>query len=538
MICPHCRLGNLDLKTGRCDRCEYEAPAQDTLDLPPDDLSREVKRLLESEYHIERLLGRGGMSLVYLAREVELNRLVALKVLPIQMAFGTQSVDRFKREAKIAASLDHPHIVPVFRVGTTSGLLWYAMKYIRGRSLRQVMEPSGPMSFDICLDVIAQLASALEYAHRRGVVHRDIKPENVLIDGHGWIWLSDFGIAKAFGAVPLTHTGGTLGTPSYMSPEQCLGQTLDARADQYSLAILTYQCLAGRLPFEGNSVGDMIQKQCFQEPPTLSSARPDISEQFSQVLRRAMSKKREDRFPSVVAFVEALGARISLEAARQALQEVVAHLPEPPSLPRIESVEKAAGAAQAAEQPRVEAAPAAAAASAAAKKPVATPWRRFEGAVAIALGGVLAVLTIAQWRPRADNGVVPTVSSASGRTDSVAPSAQHTSPVTPPAGQPARDTGAHVRPPPKRVPAPTVAHETAEPAPEPVQLTVRTAPMWAFLFIDDRQIGYTNAPNTITPGRHTIRIEQEGFKTYQQEVTVAPGRAKKLAAITLEPIRP
>jgi serine/threonine-protein kinase len=168
-----------------------------------------IRRELEHEFRIERVLGRGGMSVVYLARELDLNRLVAIKVLPLQLQMGPDAADRFKREAKIAASLDHPHIVPIHRVGTTATFMWYSMKWVKGRSLRDVIKETGPMNLDDVLRIIEPVAGALDHAHRRGIVHRDVKPENVLIDEVGWVTVCDFGIAKAFGSVPLTQTGGT-----------------------------------------------------------------------------------------------------------------------------------------------------------------------------------------------------------------------------------------------------------------------------------------------------------------------------------------
>ncbi|NIN10309.1 MAG: protein kinase [Gemmatimonadales bacterium] len=266
-----------------------------------------VRRDLDRDYRIERVLGRGGMSIVYLAREIELNRLVALKVLPLQLAMGPDAADRFKREAKIAASLDHPHIVPIYRVGATQSFLWYSMKWVKGVSLKDILADTGPMELKDILRILDPVASALHHAHRRGIVHRDVKPENVLIDEAGWVTVCDFGIAKAFGTVPLTQTGGTLGTPGYMSTEQCYGQTLDGRSDQYSLAIVAYECLTGSLPFTADSLGEIVRKHCLEPPPRVTEARRGLPESVADALVRAMSKQPSERFDSVLQFVEALG---------------------------------------------------------------------------------------------------------------------------------------------------------------------------------------------------------------------------------------
>ncbi len=273
------------------------------------EVEKGIRRAFRPEFRIEGLLGRGGMSLVYLAHEVELNRYVALKVLPLQLALATDAAERFKREARIAASLDHPHIVPIHQIGSRSTFLWFTMKFVKGRSLVEHIGDRGPMELLQCLGIVEQIASALHYAHERGVVHRDVKPANVMIDENGWALVCDFGVAKAFGAVPLTQTGGTMGTPSHMSPEQLYGQPLTGRSDQYSLAIMTYECLAGQPPFTGSSLGEVLRQHCLEPPPRLTDVRPGIPVHVSDALVRAMSKKPEERFNDVLDFVVALGGR-------------------------------------------------------------------------------------------------------------------------------------------------------------------------------------------------------------------------------------
>lgn len=306
-VCPRCHAGELTKETDTCPICGFKPRARERgADPAVETIERSVRKELRSEFHLERLLGRGGMSIVYVARERELNRQVALKVLPLQLVMGRDAVERFSREAKIAASLDHPHIVPVHRIGTASTFLWYTMKLVRGRSLEQVLE-NGPLSVDHTVQILEPVASALYHAHKRGIVHRDIKPGNVLIDQHGWVAVCDFGIAKAFGAVPLTHTGSAVGTPGYMSPEQCQGRPLDGRSDQYSLAILAFESLSGRLPFTANSIGEIVQKHCTMPPPRITEVNPDVPDHVADALITAMNKRPEDRFEDVVAFVEALG---------------------------------------------------------------------------------------------------------------------------------------------------------------------------------------------------------------------------------------
>lgn len=308
IICTRCRVGEITYGDGVCPLCGFSPSsgqvAQDPL---PAAIDQAARRELADHFKIERLLGRGGMSMVYLAREPELSRQVAVKVLPMQLSLGEDGADRFKREAKIGAALDHPHIVPVHRVGTTPSFLWYSMKWVRGGSLRDLLDQKGPMSLTDCVRLLEPVADALHYAHRRGVIHRDIKPANVLIDDTGWVGICDFGIAKMFGATPLTNTGAAVGTPGYMAPEQCYGRPLDGRSDQYALGVLAFECLAGEVPFTGDSFGEMVRKHCMEPPPRITSLRPDVPEAVADALVKAMSKRPEERFDSTVAFVRALG---------------------------------------------------------------------------------------------------------------------------------------------------------------------------------------------------------------------------------------
>ena len=272
------------------------------------ELERVAREELDGLFEIERLLGRGGMSVVMLARESELARHVAVKVLPLQMVFAPDAAERFKREARIAASLDHPHIVPIHRVGSTPRLMWYSMKYVRGATLATHLASEGRMDVETTVRFIGKVSDALHYAHQRGIVHRDVKPGNFMLDERGWAWVADFGVAKAFGSVPLTQTGGALGTPGYMSPEQCYGRQLDGRSDQYALAVVAYECLAGTPPFVAESLGEYVHKHCHVPPPDIRAVRKDIPDHIADTLLRALSKLPEERFASVLDFAGALGA--------------------------------------------------------------------------------------------------------------------------------------------------------------------------------------------------------------------------------------
>ncbi len=274
-----------------------------------DDIEAAVRSALADEYRVDHVLGQGGMSVVLLAEEVALKRPVALKVFPLSLALDESAANRFRQEAQIAASLDHPHIAAIHRFGVAPGFLWYSMKYIQGSSVAETLQNLGRLGLHSTLSLIEQAASALDFAHAHGIIHRDMKPANVMLDENNWAYVCDFGVAKALGNTKLTQTGGTIGTPLYMSPEQLYGRDLDGRADQYSLAVMTFELLAGRHPFIADSVAEIIRLQCTEPPPLVSEFRDDLPEGVVEGIDRALSKDPDDRFPSVIGFLSAIGGR-------------------------------------------------------------------------------------------------------------------------------------------------------------------------------------------------------------------------------------
>lgn len=278
---------------------------------PDPHLEQKVRAELGDQYQPERELGRGGMGVVFLATERRLGRRVAIKVLPPSVAGDAVSVERFLREARTAATLDHPHIIPIYRVSDSGALHWFTMKYVEGESLAAILDREGALAVDRAASIIEQVADALHYANTRGVIHRDVKPGNVMISVDGWVTVTDFGIAKAAGTQSLTGSGSMMGTPYYMSPEQCAGTELTPAADQYSLAVLSYKMLCGSLPFSGETAVDIIKKHCFDPPPSILTFRPDLPTAVASVLDRALRKGADERFVSVKEFAGAL-----LRAAR------------------------------------------------------------------------------------------------------------------------------------------------------------------------------------------------------------------------------
>jgi serine/threonine protein kinase len=267
-------------------------------------------RLQESigdAYKLLELLGRGGMGIVYRAREVALDRDVALKVLALDPILAPDAYMRFEREAKMAARLDHPHIVPIFAVGQRQNVAFYTMRLVRGGSLEDLIGAGKQLSLDHVVKLLKEVAAALDHAHRQGIVHRDIKPANVLLGESGHAMVADFGIAKALSNTDSGATGtGIIGSPGYMSPEQWRGSEIDGRADQYSLGIVAYEMLTGRRPFETPQVQDLLRMHLSAEMPPVSHARTGLPDGVDEALRRALSKDPAQRFSTVTAFVDAL----------------------------------------------------------------------------------------------------------------------------------------------------------------------------------------------------------------------------------------
>jgi serine/threonine-protein kinase len=264
---------------------------------------------VEGHYEIEAEVGRGGMAVVYRARDTRLRRRVALKVLPPELAFRDEVKRRFLREAEMAAQLSHPHIVPIYAVDEGDGLVWIAMGLVEGESLAERLhrEPRPPL--DVVRRILREVADALAYAHRAGVVHRDIKPDNILLEAStGRAMVTDFGIARAVeGDQRLTATGIAVGTPSYMSPEQAMGEReVDGRADLYALGVVGYQMLAGELPFQASNTPAMLMKHLSERPRPLAQVRDDLPANLVHAVDRALAKGRADRWSDAERFRAAL----------------------------------------------------------------------------------------------------------------------------------------------------------------------------------------------------------------------------------------
>jgi len=281
-----------------------------------DGLAGRLAEVLDGSYVIEGEIGRGGMGVVYSARDQQLKRRVAIKLLPPELAFRQEIKKRFIREAQTAARLSHPHIVPIHTVGEKNELVYFVMGYVDGESLAQRLRRRGRLPVEEARRIVKETADALGLAHATGIVHRDVKPDNILLEGtRRRVMVTDFGIAKALseaGAGTLTGTGVALGTPTYMSPEQAAGESdIDARSDIYALGIVAFEMLSGKPPFRAPTVPGLLMKQITEPPPDLMAIRNEVPEELASTIMRCLEKDPEGRWPTADALRRALESRTS-----------------------------------------------------------------------------------------------------------------------------------------------------------------------------------------------------------------------------------
>lgn len=269
-------------------------------------------------YKIIERLGRGGMATVYKAHEKSLNRMVALKLLSPQLAENTEFIKRFEREAQAAASLNHPNIVQVYAISQEEGTHYFAMELIKGKSLSQIIHEEGPLPLERAVPIIKQVAEALKAAHRIGLVHRDIKPSNIMINQDGMVKVTDFGIAYVSSAeTKLTQEGSIIGTPEYLSPEQCESKPVDGRSDIYSLGVTLYECLSGKTPYTADTPVSMLMKIMKGSFTPLNQVNPDVPNQAQQVVEKMMHNNIDQRYQNIEELMNALTSLQALEASRK-----------------------------------------------------------------------------------------------------------------------------------------------------------------------------------------------------------------------------
>ncbi len=440
--CPRCGA-TLVAGSAFCPRCGTGIPVSrpwsgPTLATPPGPVVEArpdaaeaqlaaLRRATMGQYEILVEVGHGGMATVYLAHDLALDRKVAIKVLaPALLLMGEGMVERFKREARTAAALSHPHIIPIYAVNESNDVLYFVMKHVQGRSLDAIIRDIGPLPLAMTQTILAQVADALGYAHRHGVIHRDIKSANIMLDEEGWAVVTDFGIAKVVQAQGLTVTGVTVGTPTYMSPEQCATEEVTGASDQYSLGVVAYEMLTGTLPFQDDSIMSVMYAHFNQPPRPVTQLRPDCPPNLAAAVMRMLEKDPARRWSSMDDVVAVCG-RPSLrrdDPIRQEMSSLArgrdAHAgPKTPTSPVVMS--------------RVRTRP---------SLPRPRRWLWPSVGAAVALAG-FALWRVAPWRqlglgtPSAV-GVHDSVPAAAARPEPPAPPPVRRTPVT--AGRPSRDS--------------------------------------------------------------------------------------------------
>jgi len=395
------------------------------------------------EYEVLAELGHGGMATVYLGHDLALDRKVAIKVLaPALLLMGEGMVERFKREARTAAALSHPHIIPIYAVKESEDVLYFVMKYVRGRALDAVIRDVGPLPIAMVHAILAQVSDALGYAHRHGVIHRDVKSANIMLDEDGWAVVTDFGIAKVVQAEGLTLTGVTVGTPTYMSPEQCDMRDVTGASDQYSLGVVAYEMLTGHLPFKGDSTMSVMYAH-FNEPPRpVTELRADCPPNLGAGVMRMLEKEPSRRWPSMDDVVAVCG-RPSLRHDDPVRREMIglakagasAHLAAQLNTPTSPIVLSRAHSRRTASRPR--------------SRRVPRVWWGVVGAAALA-AGLWWLAPWRAWRPATTqtSPVPPTARDTAPRVAVVEPR-----PVPAPPSTPRRREPPAVRPPTQPAPA-------------------------------------------------------------------------------------
>ncbi|HEX7337221.1 MAG TPA: protein kinase [Gemmatimonadales bacterium] len=511
-----------------------------------------VRESLAAEYEIIEELGRGGMAMVYRARDRQLEREVAVKVLPFSLAFDTEFVERFQREARTAAQLEHPNIISIYRVGRAGRVIYFVMKFLRGGSLSTVLGARKKLTPPEIRRLLLEAGSALGYAAQRGIVHRDIKPDNIMFDEFGQSVLTDFGIAKAASGQKLTGTGMSIGTPHYMSPEQARAQPIDGRSDIYSLGVVAYQCLTGSVPYDGEDSFSIGYKHITEPIPTPTLVTADERRIF-EVIKRMLMKDPYDRYQSCEELVASF--RGQPIAAPGAVRSSIATL-----------VGTAAGVATGApgagsgtgippilsqpttplDSPLVDRRltprerrdlPRRVADRSVAMRPSTSSWAWLWVLLAV-LGGAGGGLYYYKSRgfAQAAGGLENPADSAGGARDSAGSGGQtapiqtdSAAPVTPtPAPADSTPTRAATEPalPPVTAPAETTGPDIAGPV-DSGGIRLVGLPRGSTVMIDEKPI--TQALTKLAPGPHALAISAPRYHFYSDTIVIRPGQVQELA---------
>ena len=454
----------------------------------PEALFRQVRMVLAGEY--------GGMGVIFKATEVGLRRSVALKVLPPELGLSVKAAERFKREARMVAELDHPNIIPVYRVGQLGGIFFIAMKFIEGRSLGLILDTQGALPVPVALQVLRGATRALAYAHERHIVHRDIKGANILVDQDGRVMVSDFGVALRAADVNLTADGAVIGTPAFMSPEQCAGGRTGPQTDQYSLGILGFQMLTGSVPFRADTIAGMMQHHFFTPVPDVREARHDVPVALVEVLDRALQKDPAARFPATRDMLAALEALPFSEAERRDSEGVLKQLVQGGGVAKVPT----RALPPLPEGPTVPLTPA--------------RVRRLPLPAAVAVSGVLLL------------GLALGVIRLAARRGDARPGPTR-SPVPPPASLPTSGAPAASRRDSGRAAEPSAAAPSGK-------LRMLTSPTDAEILIDGRRVGVGSVFDlSLAVGPRRLAVQAPGYRSFDTIVVVEAGGTISLGRIAL-----
>jgi serine/threonine-protein kinase len=510
MNCPACRAEN-EASAATCASCggslEVPTAVLISVDLTPG-------ALFHGRYEILGPLGRGGMGMVYKARDRTLDEVVAIKVLRPDFAQDPRMADRFKSEIKLARRIRHRNVCGIHDYGEDRGLLYISMEFIEGVDLKRILRERGALASEKAYDVAIQVAEGLQAVHEAGVIHRDLKTPNIMLDSAGVARLMDFGVAKRQGdGTGATATGQILGTPEYMSPEQAQGKKVDSRSDIYALGIVTYEIFTGRVPFQGETPISTILKHLHDPPPLEGPQANGIPADLKPVIRRMLAKDAQDRYATAKDCAEAIRSARSPSRRQQPL---ATHVLQAPTVPR-----RAFGAS--------------------------SRWPLWIGLAVVAI--VAAAFMSLYWRtparpestpqpppgrveePRVAHAGPTTTMGAASPAPTVAP--PRPTPMPTPRATPRPTPRAEVRASPSPIAAPLVIATPPPPTPEPAPsgeglLQVVVHP-WGEVSVDGKAIGSTPLDRlTLAAGSHLVRVHFPGYEPVERRVLVRPGQTEKL----------
>ncbi|MDP3909189.1 MAG: protein kinase [Gemmatimonadales bacterium] len=461
-----------------------------------------LRRVMAGEYRVERELARGGMGVVFQATEEHAGRTVALKILSPELGITARAAERFKREARMVAELEHPNIVPVYRVGHLGGMLFITMKYIAGRSLDEITAAQGALPIAAVLLVLRGAARSLAYAHEHDIVHRDVKAANILIERDGRVLVTDFGVALRASDVTLTQDGAVIGTPGYMSPEQCAGKRATPQSDQYSLGVVAFQMLTGTLPYKADSLPGIMHHHFFTPLPSLRFVRDDVPPAMIDIVERLMAKGPRDRYATTRELVNDLDVLPFSAQERHEAERLLGRLTAGDAMARVATREL----------PKLPDAPTLR--FDAMPRPRNTRRRGGRRWAAVAAG--LAVIAVGSWAAFTPRPVVSAASdSAVALSDSAAPSPPP--PAAPAATQRAQFAGAS-----RAASTPTG------------KLRLLTAPGDAAIYIDGQRRGVGAVLDLpVAAGRRRLEVRALGYHPFDTVLTIIADSTVSLGRITL-----